>query len=86
MAEPVRVGDLLAAWPQVAGPAAARTRAEEIEDGVLRVAVESSGWLHRLTLEEGALLARCRAVVPGATLRAIRFRLASLAPRAEGQD
>jgi len=102
MAEPVRVGDLLAAlpgvadrlaearllaaWPQVAGPAAARTRAEEIEDAVLHVAVESSGWLHRLTLEEGALLARCRVVVPGVTLRAIRFRLASLAPRAEGQD
>lgn len=102
MAEPVRVADLLAAvpgvadrlaearllaaWPQVAGPAAARTQAEEIEDGVLRVAVESSGWLHRLTLEQGSLLARCRAVAPGVTLRAIRFRLASVARRTEGED
>jgi predicted nucleic acid-binding Zn ribbon protein len=96
MAEPVRVRDLLArlpgmadclaeawlvaAWPEVAGPAAARTRAQEIEDGVLHVAVESSGWLHRLTLEEPALLARCRALAPRLALRGIRFHLASLAP------
>ena len=67
MAEPVRVGAvlatlpglagplaearLLAAWPVLAGSAAARTRPQGVEDGVLRVAVDSSGWLHRLTLE-----------------------------------
>jgi len=55
MAEPVRVRDLLealpgvaerlaearllAAWPEIAGPAAARSRAEAVEEGVLRVAV-----------------------------------------------
>lgn len=92
MAEPVRVGDLLAAvpglagwlaearllrtWPEIAGPAAARSRAECIESGVLQVAVDSSGWLHRLTLEETAVLARCRQV---ADIRAIRFHLASRA-------
>ena len=96
MAEPVRVRDLLArlpgvadclaearllaAWPEVAGPASVRTRAQEIEDGVLHVAVESSGWLHRLTLEEPALLARCRTLAPRVALRGIRFHLASLAP------
>jgi hypothetical protein len=96
MAEPVRVRDLLealpgvaerlaearllAAWPEIAGPAAARSRAEAVEEGVLRVAVDSSGWLHHLTLDEPALLARCRAAVPTTALRAIRFRLASLAP------
>lgn len=95
MGEPVRVRDLLvalpgmaerlaetrllAAWPEVAGPAAARSRAESIEDGVLHVAVESSGWLHRLTLDEPTLLARCRAALPAAPVRAIRFRLAALA-------
>ena len=94
MAEPVRVGELLggfpgvaerlaearllAAWPVIAGPAAARSQAEGVEDGVLRVAVESSGWLHRLTLEESALVARCRTVAPAVPVRAIRFRLASL--------
>ena len=93
MAEPSRVGDLLAlvpglaarlderrreirlvrAWPEIAGAAAPRARAEAVEAGVLRVAVDSSGWLHRLTLEEPRLLARCRAI---ADIRGIRFYLA----------
>jgi predicted nucleic acid-binding Zn ribbon protein len=100
MAEPVRVGAvlttlpgvsgalaearLLAAWPTVAGGATARTRAEAVEDGVLRVAVDSSGWLHRLTLEAPALLARCREVAPAVPLRGIRFHLAPLVPDAPG--
>ncbi len=105
MGEPVRVGDLLvalpgvaerlaearllAAWPELAGAGGARSRAESVEDGVLHVAVASSGWLHRLTLDEPALLTRCRAVAPAVSVRAIRFRLASLAgphPAAAGSD
>jgi predicted nucleic acid-binding Zn ribbon protein len=92
MSEPVRVGTLLAAlpgmatrlaearlvaaWAEIAGPAAARTRAEGVDAGILRVAVESSGWLHRLSLDEAALLDRCRAIAPAANIRAIRFHLA----------
>ena len=67
---------LLRAWPEIAGPAAARSRAEAIEAGILRVAVDSSGWLHRLTLDEPRLLARCRAIAPTMEIRAIRFHLA----------
>ena len=93
MAEPIRLGDLLTrvpgldaglrearlvrAWPEIAGAASARSRAEAIEAGVLRVSVDSSGWLHRLTLEEPRLLARCRAIAPEVNVRAIRFHLAS---------
>jgi predicted nucleic acid-binding Zn ribbon protein len=100
MAEPVRVGAvlatlpglagplaearLLAAWPALAGSAAARTRPQAVEDGVLRVAVDSSGWLHRLTLEAPALLARCREAAPTVPLRGIRFHLAPLAPDEPG--
>jgi predicted nucleic acid-binding Zn ribbon protein len=89
MAEPVRVGQLLgtlpgmatrlaearlvARWPELAGPAGARSRAAHVEAGVLHVLVESSGWLHRLTLEADTLLARCRTVTD---VRAIRFHLA----------
>ena len=89
MAEPVRVGDLLGglpglgdrmaearlvqSWPTIAGPAGMRSRAEGVEQGVLQVAVDSSGWLHRLTLEEARLIARCREI---AAIRSIRFRLA----------
>jgi predicted nucleic acid-binding Zn ribbon protein len=101
MAEPVRVGTLLAlvpgiaerlaehrllaAWPGIAGAAAARTRAERVEGGLLHVAVHGSAWLHRLGLEERHLLGRCREIAP---VRGIRFRLASPldAPReAEGE-
>jgi hypothetical protein len=87
--EPVRVGTLLGSlpglsdrlaearlvetWPAIAGAAGARSRAEAVEQGVLQVAVDSSGWLHRLTLEEPGLIARCREI---AAIRGIRFRLA----------
>jgi Dna[CI] antecedent DciA-like protein len=89
VAEPVRVGDLLGnvpglrdrmaevrlvkTWPMIAGPAGARSRAEGVDQGVLQIAVDSSGWLHRLTLEEPRLIARCREI---AAIRSIRFRLA----------
>jgi predicted nucleic acid-binding Zn ribbon protein len=91
MSDPVRVGELLAtlpgvaerlaearlvaAWPAIAGPAAARSRAEGVEAGILHVTVDSSGWLHRLRLDEPSLLARCRAEAPAVSVRAIRFRL-----------
>ena len=90
VAEPVRVGDLLvempgladwlaearlvAAWPTIAGPAGARSRAGGRGTG--RSAGRrwtAPGWLHRLTLEEPRLIARCREI---AAIRAIRFRLA----------
>jgi hypothetical protein len=102
VSEPVRVGELLgrlpglnnwlaearavAAWPAIAGEAGARSRAEGVEQGVLQIAVDSSGWLHRLTLEEPRLLARCREIAP---IRGIRFRLApprgSEGPVVEGE-
>jgi hypothetical protein len=63
---------LVETWPVIAGPAGARSRVEGIDQGVLHVAVDSSGWLHRLTLEEARLLDRCREI---AAIRGIRFRL-----------
>jgi predicted nucleic acid-binding Zn ribbon protein len=91
MSSPIRVGEvlatlpgmaerlaevrLLAAWTEIAGPAAARSRAEGIEGGVLQVSVDSPGWLHRLNLDEPRLLARLHAVAPASGVRAIRFRL-----------
>jgi hypothetical protein len=90
VAEPVRIGQLLAGvaglagpmaearlvrlWPSLVGPAGRRAHAQHVEHGILHVAVEGSGWLHRLTAEHDALLARCRTV---ADIRAIRFHVAS---------
>jgi hypothetical protein len=89
--EPVRVGELLGSlpglpdrlaevrliqsWAAIAGVAGTRSRAEAVDQGVLQVSVDSSGWLHRLTLEEPRLTARCREI---AAIRGIRFRLAPL--------
>ena len=97
MAVPVRVGELLetlpglsdrlaearlvANWPTIAGAAGGRSRAESVEQGVLQVSVDSSGWLHRLTLEEARLTARCREI---AAIRGIRFRLVAPADPAVG--
>ena len=98
MSEPVRVGHLLpglpglaerlaearlvAAWPQIAGAAAGRSRAESIEGGWLHVSVETSGWLHRLTVEAPRLTEQCRALLD---IRGIRFRLvAPAAPEGGG--
>jgi predicted nucleic acid-binding Zn ribbon protein len=102
MSKPVRIGELLgtvpglsdwlaearvvAAWPAIAGAAGTRSRAEGVDHGLLQIAVDSSGWLHRLTLEEPRLLARCREIAP---IRGIRFRLApprgSAVPVVEGE-
>jgi hypothetical protein len=99
VAEPVRVGELLGGvpglrdrlaearlietWPAIAGAAGARSRAEAVDQGMLQVAVDSSGWLHRLTLEEPRLTARCREI---AAIRGIRFRLAPLPEPAPGSS
>lgn len=98
MAEPVRVGEIMAAlpglaprlaearllraWAELAGPGGARSRAVQVDAGVLHVAVESSGWLHRLTLETADLLVRCQGI---AEVRAIRFYLAPPAVAGEGE-
>ncbi len=74
MSERLAEARLLRSWPGIAGVvAASRSHAERVEGGALHVAVESSGWLHRLGLEEAALLTRCQAI---AEVRAIRFHLA----------
>ena len=89
MTERLAEARLLQSWPGIAGAAAApRSRAERVEGGVLHVAVESSGWLHRLGLEEAALLTRCQAI---AEVRAIRFHLAprvavAVSPEAPGGE
>jgi hypothetical protein len=72
---------LIEAWPVIAGAAVARSRAEGVDQGVLQISVDSSGWLHRLTLEEPRLIARCREI---AAIRGIRFRLAPLPDTAAG--
>jgi hypothetical protein len=71
---------LIEAWPTLAGAAGARTRAERVDDGVLHVAVDSPAWLHRLSFEDGPLLARCRDI---ADVRGIRFHLAPLDARGD---
>jgi hypothetical protein len=65
-------------WAGVVGPdGARRSRPESLRQGVLTVAVDSSPWLHELTLRSGELLARVQASHGGA-VTALRFALGRL--------
>ncbi|MBI2461371.1 MAG: DUF721 domain-containing protein [Candidatus Rokubacteria bacterium] len=76
LAERVRHARLAAEWATLVGPAVARHAAPlHLEDGWLHVAVDSSAWLHELSLKEEELLAVLRRV---ADLRGVRLRLAPL--------
>jgi len=80
LADGVRHGRLTAEWASLVGPAvAAHARPLRVEDGWLHVAVDSSAWLHELSLQEDALLTRLRRVVE---LRGLRLQLGPLPPRA----
>ena len=84
-----RVGKALhEAWPEVAGPTLARrTRLRAFKAGRLYVEVDSSALLHELTgFRSQELLARLRERVPKPDVSEIRFRLASFAPDAGGED
>lgn len=81
LADGVRHGRLAAEWTSLVGPAvAAHARPLRVEDGWLHVAVESSAWLHELSLQQEALLGRLRRVA--ADLRGLSLQLAPLPVRA----
>lgn len=86
LADGVRHGHLAAEWASLVGPAVAtHARPLRVKDGWLHVAVDSSAWLHELSLQEEPLLARLRLVA--ADLRGLRLELAPLpsrAPRPQG--
>lgn len=67
----------LALWATVVGPqVAARTQADSLHDGVLRVLVVGSAWIQELSLMRGQLLERYRqALGDSCAVRELQFRL-----------
>ena len=65
---------VLTLWPTVVGDElAARTKATKIDRGVLFVHVDHGAWLQELHFIEKDLIAKLRELVPGVTIKKIRF-------------
>jgi len=74
-----RLEEFRAAWEEILGrPAARRARVVSFSDGTLVVEVTSSAVKHHLsTFRADEILSELRRRVPGAHLRAIRYRVGS---------
>jgi hypothetical protein len=65
---------LIAAWPKVVGPQiAAHATPRDVRGKTLWVVVDSSTWLHQLTLLKPQLLAKLRPHTGKADIRDVRF-------------
>ena len=70
----LREREILALWPSVVGPdIAERTRAVNIDHGVLYVEVDHSAWMQELHFMEKELLGKLRAKAPHVVVEKIRF-------------
>ncbi len=64
----------LTAWPEIVGPEiAAHSWAEALQDGVLRVRVESSVWAQELAMLERRIIAEFESRMGQGSVREIRF-------------
>jgi hypothetical protein len=73
---------LILAWPQVVGPQiAAHAAPIEIRGKTLRVVVDSSPWLHELTLLKPLLLGKLARHAEGALVQDVRFVIGELPAR-----
>jgi predicted nucleic acid-binding Zn ribbon protein len=74
LAEGLERQGALVAWPEIVGPKIARhSWAEALQDGVLRVRVESSVWAQELALLERQIVSAFDARMGKGSVREIRF-------------
>ena len=70
------LGDI---WARAAGEAAAKhAKPADIKEGVLVVHVDSSGWLHRLTMEKAGILARIKNELGEGPVKDIKMRIGEI--------
>jgi predicted nucleic acid-binding Zn ribbon protein len=70
---------LNAAWSKAVGEAGAKhAKPIDIKDGVLVVHVDSSSWLHKLTMEKGRILAQIKNELGEDPVKDIKLRIGSL--------
>jgi len=67
------------AWAKSAGGNSAKhTRPVDIKDGVLIVHVDSSGWLHQLTMEKMKILSQMRKEMGMDVIKDIKLRIGEI--------
>ncbi|MEW6682408.1 MAG: DciA family protein [Nitrospirota bacterium] len=75
---------LIAAWPRIVGPQiAAHAAPQEVRGKTLWVVVDSSTWLHQLTLLKPLLLAKLGPHVGKAVVRDVRFVIGEVSAPAD---
>lgn len=74
-----QAGSVSAAWAKVAGEDGTKhTKPVDIRDGVLIVHVDSSGWLHKLTMEKMRLLSGIKRDIGEDLVRDIKLRIGEI--------
>jgi hypothetical protein len=78
---------LISSWPQVVGPQiASHTAAKEVRAKTLWVVVDSSTWLHELTLLKPLLLEKLAPHAGKAVVRDVRFVIGEIQPAQRGDQ
>lgn len=74
-----RAGTIGEAWVKAAGePAARHAKPVDTREGVLVVHVDSSSWLHKLTMEKAGILARLKNELGEGPVKDIKLRIGPL--------
>lgn len=78
-----RMAELVAAWPEAAGDAAAHVRVRDLRSGTIVAEADHPGWSQLLLMRKSSILRRLRERFPELDLREIRVMAGPRAP--EGQ-
>lgn len=71
-----QAGSVSAAWAKAAGEDGLKhARPVDMKDGVLVIHVDSSGWLHKLTMEKMRLLSKIKEEVGEESVKDIKLRI-----------
>ncbi len=74
-----QAGMLGAVWMRAAGEAAAKhAKPVDIKEGVLVVHVDSSSWLHKLTMEKAGILAQIKSELGEGPVKDIKLRIGEI--------
>ncbi|MFA5339527.1 MAG: DUF721 domain-containing protein [Candidatus Omnitrophota bacterium] len=74
-----QAGAIGAVWAKAAGDAAAKhAKPVDIKEEVLVVHVDSSSWLHRLTMEKAGILAKIKSELGEGPVKDIKLRIGEI--------
>ena len=74
-----QAGVIGAVWVKAAGEAAAKhAKPVDIREGVLVVHVDSSSWLHKLTMEKAGILAQIKNELGESPVKDIKLRIGEI--------